>query len=47
MKFQIPSSKLQRNSKLQISKELGRAGIGIWNLELPWNLELGTWNFES
>jgi hypothetical protein len=47
MKLQIPSSKFQRNSRLQISSEPGRAAIGIWNLKLLWNLELGTWSFSK
>jgi hypothetical protein len=44
MKFQVPSSNLPRNPKLQISK---KAPLGcFWKLEFGASLELGTWNLE-
>src|ERR671936_742205 len=45
-KFQIPSSKLQRNSKLQIPNACAKSG-GTWNLVLVWTLEFGICNFLS
>jgi len=43
VKFQIPSSKLQANSKLQAPSR----GIGIWCLGFLWSLVLGIWGFGS
>jgi len=43
-KLQIPSSKLQRNTKLQISDELQSIPclkFGIWSFFGIWNLVLG------
>ena len=40
-----PSSKLQRNSKLQVSN--GRRLLRVWCLEFLWSLELGIWSFQS
>jgi hypothetical protein len=42
-KFQIPTSKLQRNSKQQTPKIRG-AIFECWSLELLWNLVLGIWS---
>src|SRR5204863_4700125 len=42
VKLQTPSSKLQRNTKLQISNA---SLFGAWNLKFLWSLELGVWSF--
>jgi hypothetical protein len=47
-KFQIPSSKLQRNPKSQAPKALRMpARIELWGLVILWSLELGIWSFEG
>src|SRR5438876_7576596 len=45
-KPQIPSSKLQRNTKHQTSSEptCGDGSFGAWILEILWNLDVGAWN---
>jgi hypothetical protein len=43
-KLQAPSSKLQKNPKLQAPKDAGMR-FGAWDLELLWSLELGAWSF--
>jgi hypothetical protein len=52
MKLQAPSSKLQRNTKLQTPTASGRGWIPlerarfeVWDLELFWSLDLGAWSF--
>jgi hypothetical protein len=40
MKFQVPSTKLQGNLKLQAPKR-APCELEILNLEFPWNLGLG------
>ncbi len=47
MKSQIPTSKLQRRSKFQAPNETFPGGIGGWNLELVWDLELGAWSLQT
>jgi hypothetical protein len=44
MKLHIPNYEFQRSFKPQTPKD-GCARLGLWNLDLSWNLELGTWNF--
>jgi hypothetical protein len=44
MKFQIPSSKLQRNFKRQAST-IPPSIFGGWLLDILWSLELGFWSF--
>ena len=40
------NSKFQVPKKFQVSNSKSvPAQIGAWNLVLPWNLKLGTWNF--
>jgi hypothetical protein len=46
MKFQAPSSKLQRSTKLQISDN-HRAVCGAWCLEFLWSLDVGAWSFNA
>jgi len=46
MKFQTPTSKLQRISKLQIPR-VGSRRFGAWRLGLLWMLVLGVWCFSS
>ena len=48
MKSQIPSSKSQTNLKIQIPKRsqlTTRLGVDYWDLELPWDLEVGSLGF--
>ena len=46
---EAPRSKFQapKQIQVQISSEPGRAAIGVWNLKLLWNLELGIWSFPT
>jgi len=45
MKFQIPISKLQTNSNIQIPITKHRdLVIEYCNLNIVWDLELGAWN---
>ena len=46
MKFQAPTSKLQRSSKLQTAKRL-RAPTEAWCLKALWSLVLGCWSFSA
>jgi len=41
MKHQVPSTKLQRNSKDQAPKNCVGADFGIWDLEFLWSLDIG------
>jgi hypothetical protein len=41
-KSQIPNSKEAPMAKLQADAS---ACIGVWSLELLWDLELGAWDF--
>ena len=44
MKFQAPTSKLQRISKHQVS--IHREPLfKVWSLKFLWSLELGIWSF--
>jgi hypothetical protein len=48
--MKIPSSKLQTPGKLQLpnsKRELMTAGFEVWNLRIPWSLELGIWSFAA
>jgi C4-dicarboxylate-specific signal transduction histidine kinase len=42
-KLEIPSTKLQRNTKIQTSRGARRA---VWSLVIGASLELGCWSFE-
>src|SRR5438034_1397188 len=46
IKHQTPSSKLQRNTKLQ-APMCERGSLGVWDLELLWCLVFGVWCFIS
>ena len=46
MKFQAPTSKLQRNSNLQAPR-FSRRSFGVYSLVLLWCLELGCWSFPA
>lgn len=46
VKFQVPSSKYQINSKFQAPNFKPNCLVfGIWSLEFIWNLVFGAWNF--
>jgi hypothetical protein len=45
MKLPAPTSNLQRSTKPQAPIEAGRRGVGVWNLDVLWSLELGAGNF--
>jgi hypothetical protein len=48
---EAPKSKIQRNSNAEIFKQATGATqppplvLDHWDLKIPWNLELGIWNF--
>jgi hypothetical protein len=44
MKFQIPKSKLQRNSNRQVPNWRPVEGFESWNLNLLWSFDFGAWN---
>jgi hypothetical protein len=46
IKFQAPSSKLQRSTKLQISNN-HRVVFEAWCLEFLWSLDVGAWSFNG
>jgi len=44
IKLQIPSSNIQRNTKLQIAVKFPRC-FDAWLLEFLWSLDVGAWMF--
>src|SRR6266581_9605428 len=43
--IQHPTSNIQRGSKSQAPKRAATGALGIWILDLPWSLDLGSWMF--
>src|SRR5216117_1161385 len=46
-KFQFPSSKLQRNPKVQIPTNASPQELGAWCLDILWCLVFGGWSFSK